>query len=144
MRETRGKAVFRIHLVCFLCLLCSFSLLGRAAPAGNTTLLDAAESGDRVTALRLLSQHADANLAGADGTTAIMYAAANDDLELVRALIKAGAKVNVKNCHQRGVDHRLRAGHRRAVESGRRSEHEKSGRRDAAHGSGAHRQDGRR
>jgi ankyrin repeat protein len=60
-------------------------------------LLDAAESGDRATALRLLSQHADANLAGADGTTAIMYAAANDDLELVRALIKAGAKVNVKN-----------------------------------------------
>ena len=97
MRETRGKAVFRINLVCFLCLLCSFSLLGRAAPAGNTTLLDAAESGDRATALRLLSQHADANLAGADGTTAIMYASANDDLELVRALIKAGAKVNVKN-----------------------------------------------
>ena len=97
MRETRGKAVFRINLVCFLCLLCSFSLMGRAAPAGNTTLLDAAESGDRATALRLLAQHADANLAGADGSTAIMYAAANDDLELVRALIKAGAKVKLKN-----------------------------------------------
>src|SRR5262249_5183426 len=39
----------------------------------------------------------DANVAGADGTTAIMYAASNNDLDLVRALIKAGAKVNLKN-----------------------------------------------
>ena len=34
---------------------------------------------------------------GADGSTAIMYAAANGDLELVRALIKAGANVKLKN-----------------------------------------------
>jgi ankyrin repeat protein len=60
-------------------------------------LLDAAEAGDRATALRLLAEKADPNTAGADGTTAIMYAAANDDLELVRALIKAGADVKVKN-----------------------------------------------
>ena len=37
------------------------------------------------------------NAPGPDGTTAIMYAAANDDLELVRALIKAGANVKLKN-----------------------------------------------
>jgi uncharacterized protein len=97
MRETRGKVVSRIKLLCFLCLLCSLPLLGRAAAGGNATLLDAAESGDRATALKLLTQHADPNVAGADGTTAIMYAAANDDLDLVRALIKAGAKVNLKN-----------------------------------------------
>ena len=40
---------------------------------------------------------ANVNAPGADGTTAIMYAAANDDLELVRALIKAGANVKLKN-----------------------------------------------
>ena len=34
---------------------------------------------------------------GPDGTTAIMWAASNDDVELVRALIKAGANVKVKN-----------------------------------------------
>ena len=32
-----------------------------------------------------------------DGTTAIMWAAHNDDLALVQALIKAGANVKVKN-----------------------------------------------
>jgi ankyrin repeat protein len=67
------------------------------ATAADTRLLDAAESGDRAAALRLLSQGASANLTGADGSTAVMYAAANGDLELVRALIKAGANVKLKN-----------------------------------------------
>ena len=40
---------------------------------------------------------ANPNAPGPDGTTAIMWAAANDDLELVRALIKAGANVKLKN-----------------------------------------------
>ena len=55
-----------------------------AAPAA-TSLVDAAESGDRVTALRLLAEKgSNANAAGPDGTTAIMWAAHNDDLALVR------------------------------------------------------------
>jgi ankyrin repeat protein len=45
----------------------------------------------------LSAKGANVNATGADGSTAIMYAAANDDLELVRALIKAGANVNLKN-----------------------------------------------
>src|SRR5262245_31995725 len=67
------------------------------ASAANTTLLEAAESGDRAAALRLLGQGANPNAMSADGATAIMYAAANDDLDLVRALIKAGANVKLKN-----------------------------------------------
>ena len=67
------------------------------AAGAKTALLDAAESGDRTTALRLLSEHADPNAAGPDGTTPVMYAASNDDLDLVRALIKAGADVKLKN-----------------------------------------------
>jgi uncharacterized protein len=67
-----------------------------ATPA-NTTLLEAAESGDRATAMRLLGQGANPNALSADGATAVMYAAANDDLDLVRALIKAGANVKLKN-----------------------------------------------
>ena len=48
--------------------------------------------------MRLLSaKSGNVNALGADGSTAIMYAAANDDLELVRALIKAGANVKLKN-----------------------------------------------
>src|SRR5215510_7026150 len=67
-----------------------------ASAAGKPTLLEAAESGDRAAALRLLAEGANANVVGPDGTTAFMYAAANDDLELFRALIKAGANVKLK------------------------------------------------
>jgi ankyrin repeat protein len=65
--------------------------------AAKPTLLEAAEAADRATALRLLAEGANPNAVGPDGTTAIMYAAANDDIELVRALIKAGADVKLKN-----------------------------------------------
>ncbi len=48
--------------------------------------------------MRLVSaKGANVNATGADGTTAIMYAAANGDVELVRALIKAGANVKLEN-----------------------------------------------
>jgi ankyrin repeat protein len=67
------------------------------ATAAETTLVDAAERGDRTAALQLLAKGANPNLPGPDGTTAIMWAAASDDLELVRALIKAGASVTLKN-----------------------------------------------
>ena len=65
--------------------------------AAENTLLDAAERGDRAAVLRLLAKGANPNAPGPDGTTAIMWASANDDLELVRALIKAGADVKLKN-----------------------------------------------
>jgi uncharacterized protein len=66
--------------------------------AADTTVLAAAESGDHAAAMRLVNaKGANVNATGADGSTAIMYAAANNDLELVRALIKAGANVKLKN-----------------------------------------------
>jgi uncharacterized protein len=75
-------------------------LLAGAAmlPAAPPTLIDAAESGDRAAALRMLTaKGTDVNATAADGSTAIMYAAANGDVELVRALIKAGANVKLSN-----------------------------------------------
>src|SRR6266850_2246094 len=75
----------------------SVASISIAVPA-TTTLLDAAESGDRAAALRLLAEKGtNPNAAGPDGTTAIMWAAHNDDLALVQALIKAGADVKLKN-----------------------------------------------
>jgi ankyrin repeat protein len=68
-----------------------------SVPAAENTLLEAVERGDRAAALRLLSTGADPNAPGPDGTTAIMWAAANDDAELVRALIRARANVTLKN-----------------------------------------------
>jgi ankyrin repeat protein len=64
---------------------------------GEVRLIEAAEQGDRAAALRLLAKGANPNAPGPDGTTAIMWAAANDDLELVRALINAGADVKLTN-----------------------------------------------
>jgi ankyrin repeat protein len=72
--------------------------LAPIANAAENPLLDAAERGDRAAVMRLLtSKGVNVNTPGPDGTTAIMYAAANDDLELVRALIKAGADAKAKN-----------------------------------------------
>src|ERR1700727_3713387 len=66
--------------------------------AGVPSLLETAQAGDHVAAMRLASvKGADVNAAGADGATALMYAAANGDLELVRTLIKAGANVKLAN-----------------------------------------------
>jgi uncharacterized protein len=68
------------------------------AAAADAPLLEAAESGDHLTAMRLLSEKSgNINATGADGSTAIMYAAANNDVELVRALIKVGANVKLEN-----------------------------------------------
>jgi len=67
------------------------------AIAAEPTLLEVVERGDRAAALRLLAKGAKPNAPGPDGTTPIMWAAANDDVELVRALIKAGADVKAKN-----------------------------------------------
>src|SRR5215472_6312865 len=79
-------------------LLAAASLASAAAVGPDTALLDAAESGDHAAAMRLASaKPTNVNAAAADGATAIMYAAANGDLELVRALIKAGANVKLAN-----------------------------------------------
>src|SRR5438094_626938 len=72
-------------------------LAGTVMAASETSLFDAVESGDHAAAMRLVTtKGANVNATSADGSTAIMYAAANDDLELVRALIKAGADVKLK------------------------------------------------
>ena len=66
--------------------------------SSGPTLLETAESGDHIAAMRLLgTKGTDVNATGPDGATAIMYAASNGDLELVRALIKAGANVKLSN-----------------------------------------------
>jgi ankyrin repeat protein len=78
-------------------MLASLLLVPAAVTAAENTLLAAAERGDRVAAMSLLAKGSNPNTPGADGTTPIMWAAANDDLDLVRALIKAGANVKATN-----------------------------------------------
>jgi uncharacterized protein len=78
-------------------VLLALLLSGSVAMAAENPLLEAAERGDRTAALRLLAKGADPNVPGPDGTTALMWAASNDDLELVRALLNAKANVALKN-----------------------------------------------
>jgi ankyrin repeat protein len=83
----------RVGLLAVAALVAASSV----ASAADSSLVVAAERGDRAAALGLLAKKADPNAPGPDGTTAIMWAAANDDLELVRALIAAKANVRLKN-----------------------------------------------
>jgi ankyrin repeat protein len=82
-----------------IAVLFAFTALRIAAEiTSGSALLDAAASGEHAAALHLASaKSANVNAPGADGSTAIMYAAANGDLELVRVLIKAGANVKLAN-----------------------------------------------
>jgi ankyrin repeat protein len=70
-----------------------------AASVGSSgaRLVDAIKSGDRASALTLLQQKADVNAAEPDGTTAIAWAARQDDLDLADRLIRAGADVKAAN-----------------------------------------------
>jgi ankyrin repeat protein len=70
---------------------------GTAADALEVSLLEAAEAGDRAAALAALEAGGDVDARAADGTTALMWAAYHDDLELVERLIAAGADVDAKN-----------------------------------------------
>ncbi|MEO6378732.1 MAG: ankyrin repeat domain-containing protein [Caulobacteraceae bacterium] len=70
-----------------------------AAPAPPApSLLDAAQSGDRATVLKEIARKVDVNQAAPDdGSTALLWAAHNDDAELVKALLAAGANVKAAN-----------------------------------------------
>ena len=67
------------------------------ACAADAPLVAAAQARDGRAARLLLSQGADVNAAGEDGTTALHWATHNDDLELVDALLKGKARVNTSN-----------------------------------------------
>jgi uncharacterized protein len=68
-----------------------------AADSARPPLIDAAKNGDRSALRALLQKKADVNATGADGSTALHWAAYRDDPEFVDALIRAGAKINCAN-----------------------------------------------
>ncbi|MGB6449563.1 MAG: ankyrin repeat domain-containing protein [Steroidobacteraceae bacterium] len=72
---------------------------GTGAQSGGQaeTLIEAVRADDASAASALLEHHADVNARMPDGTTALHWAAHDGDLNLVRRLIAAGAKVRVVN-----------------------------------------------
>jgi serine/threonine-protein phosphatase 6 regulatory ankyrin repeat subunit B len=80
--------------------IATIGLLAIAAAVGAAqkhTLADLVREGKRENALAAITPapQVDVNEKAGDGSTALMWAAYNDDLELVRALLKVGAKANV-------------------------------------------------
>ena len=68
------------------------ALLLGAAPSGVSPVADAAQQGDDLDGVRqLLKGGADVNAAQADGMTALHWAATDDDVDMARVLIYAGA-----------------------------------------------------
>jgi ankyrin repeat protein len=66
------------------------------ARAAEPELIEAARIGDDAAVASLLAAGADVAEPGADGATALHFAAERDDLELVETLLGAGANVNSK------------------------------------------------
>ena len=79
-------------------LLCAVSLF---AAGPEARLADAAKKGDRAAVRALLEQRSDVNAPQVDGTTALHWAALQDDLETAERLVRAGA--NVKAANRYGV-----------------------------------------
>ena len=73
------------------------SASGRGQAAGEDPLVAAARDGDLTAVRSLLAQRADANAAGRDGSTALLWATHHSNLDMARALIAAGARVDTPN-----------------------------------------------
>ena len=72
-------------------------LAGAAVAAERATLADAAEHRDKALVRTLIQKGVDVNAPQIDGTTALHWAAYNEDPETAAALLKAGASVNAAN-----------------------------------------------
>ena len=75
-----------------LCLLAPLP-----ARSAQGTLVDAVKTGDLAAVQALLAARADVNAAQPDGTTALHWAAHQDEVDVAQALIRAGANVKAAN-----------------------------------------------
>jgi len=64
---------------------------GLAAASTDTRIVDAAMRGDKDAVRTLIKQKVDVNAARGDGSTALHWAAYNDDVDLVKLLLASGA-----------------------------------------------------
>jgi ankyrin repeat protein len=92
---------------CYLCRSATFlsvlllSAISVHAAPSRAPLADAAEKMDRATIRALLKQHVAVNTPQIDGMTALHWATYQDDVELTKLLVRAGA--NVKAANRYGV-----------------------------------------
>jgi len=85
------------HGLGWLGVIAIAALLQPAAPAAQSPISTAAKAGDRAAVRRLIAGSADVNAPASDGSTALLWAVYNSDIDMVRSLVAAGAKVDVPN-----------------------------------------------
>src|SRR5713101_5142439 len=88
------------HRGAWLCagLVLSASILTTAA-GPDVRLVNAAANQDKAAVRALLKERVDVNTARADGSTALLWVAHWNDLEMVDLLLRAGANVNAADDH---------------------------------------------
>ncbi|MEP7353867.1 MAG: ankyrin repeat domain-containing protein [Acidobacteriota bacterium] len=75
-----------------------FLLACASVSAASMPLIDAIKTGQHAAAVDVITKKsADVNLAEADGSTALLWAANQNDADLVARLVKAGANPNARN-----------------------------------------------
>src|SRR5438445_12023538 len=79
------------------CLVVSVLAGSAYVAAVDARLANAVQHMDRETVRHLLERRIDVNAPQADGTTALLWAAYNDDLDLVKRLLAAGANARASN-----------------------------------------------
>jgi ankyrin repeat protein len=67
------------------------------AGANDSAVAKAAKSGDLAAVRKLITAHADVNLADNDGSTPLLWAAYASDVEMTKTLLAAGAKADKAN-----------------------------------------------
>ena len=87
----------KAHILAAVLSLAAGGALAAEKPARAGALVDAAQQDDRAAALKQIARHVDVNAASEDGSTPLLWAAHNQDADLVRALIAAGADANRAN-----------------------------------------------
>src|SRR5579871_6272998 len=75
----------------------SFAVFLLGAGGSSPSVVDAAKHGNRDSIRALLQKKADVNSAEPDGSTALHWAAYNNDLECADLLLRSGANPNSKN-----------------------------------------------
>ena len=78
-------------------VLLTVTLWPAGATAAGSPIADAAEANDLAAVRTLIASAADVNLAAADGSTALLWAAYHADAAMIAALIAAGADPNTPN-----------------------------------------------
>jgi ankyrin repeat protein len=96
----RVRTMNRRHGLVVLVATLAMAAVWLAAPvftADDSPVASAAKAGDLAGVRTLIEKRADVNAPQADGSTALLWAAYNSDVDMTRALLTAGAKVDAAN-----------------------------------------------